>query len=209
MDRALGAFFDELKTRRLYDDATILVVSDHGEEFLDHGSWNHGGTLFREVVHVPLALRVPGVAARRVTAPVSLVDLAPTLLDARGVAPPPTFMGRSLLPTLRGGSARVEPIFAETELTGTRHHAISVRDGRHDYVLRLGGTGPESGSSALYDVRADPAETIDRSQDPEAARLRSLALAFLERQRAAAAPRREATIEGEAAETLRALGYIQ
>jgi arylsulfatase A-like enzyme len=208
-DDEVDALLRDLASDALLDDAVVVISADHGEEFLEHGSWNHGGTLFREVVHVPLALRVPGLAARRVAAPVSMVDLAPTLLDAMGVAAPATFMGRSLLPLLRGQAPRLEPIFAETELTATRYHAISVRDGRHDYVLRLGGSEPANGTSALYDVRADPGEATELSGDPEAARLRSVAVAFLERQRSAAAPPREAPIDGEAAETLRALGYIQ
>ena len=208
-DEEVEALMRDLASEGLLDEAVIVISADHGEEFLEHGSWNHGGTLFREVVHVPLALRVPGVAGHRVATPVSLVDLAPTILDAMGVAPPATFMGRSLLPMLRGRAARVEPIFAETELTGTRHHAISVREGRYDYILRLGASEPANGTSALYDVVADPAETIDRSHGPEAARLRSVAMAVLRRQQAAAAPPRDAPIDGEAAETLRALGYIQ
>ena len=209
-DEEVDTLIRDLAKDALLEDAVIVVSADHGEEFLEHGSWNHGGTLFREVVHVPLALRVPGVPGRRVADPVSLVDLAPTLLDAVGVARPSTFMGRSLLPMLRGESRRPEPIFAETELTATRHHAIGVREGRHSYVLRLGGSEPAGGREALYDVQNDPAETIDRSRaSPDAARLRSVADAFLERQKAAAAPPRAAPLGSESLEKLRALGYIQ
>jgi len=193
----------------LLQNAVIVLSADHGEEFLEHGSWNHGGTLFREVLHVPLALRVPGVSARRVGAPVSLVDLAPTVLDALGVAPPRTFMGQSLLPVLRGQPPRPGPLFAETELTAGHDRVIAVRDGPRAYVLHQGGSNAGKETAALYDVRADPGETRDVSgAGDDAAPFHAAALAYLDRQRAAAGPARAAAIEGETAEALKALGYI-
>jgi arylsulfatase A-like enzyme len=209
-DDEVDTLIRDLSKDGLLQDAVVVISADHGEEFQEHGSWNHGGTLFREVVHVPLALRVPGVSGRRVTDPVSLVDLAPTMLDAVGVARPSSFMGRSLLPMLRGERRPPEPVFSETELTATRHHAIGVREGRYSYVVRLGGSEPVGGREALYDVNTDRAETTDRSRaNPDAARLRSVAQTFLERQKAAAAAPRTAPLDGEMIEALRALGYIQ
>jgi len=194
----------------LLQSAVIVLSADHGEEFLEHGSWNHGGTLFREVLHVPLAVRVPGVPPRRIGAPVSLVDLAPTVLDALGVVPPHSFMGQSLLPVLRGQPPRPGPIFAETELTAGHDRVVAVREGSRAYVLHQGGAAAAKEAAALYDVRADPGETRDllgAGDDP--APLHAAALAFLERQRAAAGPARAAAIEGETVEALKALGYIE
>jgi arylsulfatase A-like enzyme len=208
-DEETDALMRELAREGLMENAVVVVSADHGEEFQEHGSWHHGGTLHREVVHVPLALRVPGIPGRRVPGPVSLVDLAPTLLDAAGVPPPATFMGRSLLPRLRGQPATPQPVFAETQLTATRGHVVSLRDGPRAFFLSLGGAEPAEGTAVLYDVASDPAERIDRTGDAESARLRSLALAFLQQQKAAAAAPRAASLEPETVETLRALGYVQ
>jgi arylsulfatase A-like enzyme len=208
-DEEAEALLRDLAREGLMENAVVVVSADHGEEFQEHGSWHHGGTLYREVVHVPLAMRVLGIPGRRVPDPVSLVDLAPTVLDAVGVPPPATFMGRSLLPRLRGRPAPPDPIFAETELTATRSHLVSLRDGPRAFFLSLGASEPPEGTAALYDLASDPAERIDRPRDPEAARLRSLALAFLKQQRAAAAARRAADLEPETVNALRALGYVE
>ncbi len=81
VDAALGTFFDELRARGLYDDAAIIVTSDHGEEFFDHGGWWHGTTLYEEQVHVPLIIKLPRGerAGARVTWQVRQVDVAPTI----------------------------------------------------------------------------------------------------------------------------------
>src|SRR5262249_22562701 len=96
--------FAELDRRGFLDNALVVIVSDHGEEFIEHGRTSHGRTLYEESVHVPFIVVGPGVAAgRRVAENVSLIDLAPTLLDLLGLPPEPRFEGRSLAPLVRPG----------------------------------------------------------------------------------------------------------
>lgn len=97
LDAELGALFAELKQRGLWDNTVVIVTSDHGEEFGEHNVFFHGNSLFRPALDVPLLVRYPGTvpAGRVVTTPVSLKDLAATVLDL-SAAPGDRLPGRSL-----------------------------------------------------------------------------------------------------------------
>jgi len=89
------------------DRTAVIVTADHGDEFFEHGGKGHQRTLYREVVHVPLIMRVPGIEPGRVVQdPVSLVDVMPTVLDLTGAHTPPGIDGASLTPALVAGTAR-------------------------------------------------------------------------------------------------------
>ena len=75
----------KLRELGLWDDTMIVITADHGEEFQEHGGWWHGTTLYEEQIRVPLIVRAPGLAPRRVSAPVQTIDIAPTLLSMAGV----------------------------------------------------------------------------------------------------------------------------
>ena len=92
LDDELGRFFSFLKDQGLYDQALIVVIADHGEQFGEHGAFRHGNALHNEEVHVPFFIRDPrsGRSAETVEDVVSTVDLFPTLLGQLGIAPPPT-----------------------------------------------------------------------------------------------------------------------
>jgi len=83
-DAMLGRILDAIAARGLSDKSVIVVTADHGEEFHEHGAWGHGNSLYEEVVHVPLLVRVPGLAARRIDDPVMLVDVLPTVAAVAG-----------------------------------------------------------------------------------------------------------------------------
>ena len=87
---------------RLPDDAIVVIFADHGEEFYDHDDLEHGHSLHDELLRIPLIMRLPGAAPRRVNAPVSLLDVAPTLLAALGL-PFDGLDGESLLELARDG----------------------------------------------------------------------------------------------------------
>jgi len=70
---------------RLRPDSTVMIISDHGEEFWDHGGFEHGHTLYDELLRVPMVLKAPGVTAGTFDAPTSLLDVAPTLAGLAGV----------------------------------------------------------------------------------------------------------------------------
>jgi hypothetical protein len=109
--------FADAQLARLFaalDPRTIVVVTaDHGEEFGEHGLRFHARSLYNAVVRVPLVMRVPGTAARRVATPVSLVDVMPTLLDLAGVLGPTGMNGRTLVPALHGHAAPARPVLIE------------------------------------------------------------------------------------------------
>ena len=119
LDRNFGEFLDKLETLNLMDDTVIALVSDHGEEFQEHEGWWHGLTLYEEMLSVPLIFRGPGVPAGvRVTTPISLVDVAPTLLGQAGIAAPAGLHGRDLR-EIWGTSDRLPAEPLEAQVTKT------------------------------------------------------------------------------------------
>jgi arylsulfatase A-like enzyme len=208
-DQMIGALLEELRSRGLLETAVIVYSADHGEEFLDHGGWAHAHTLYEELVHVPFAIRVPGVAPRRVGSVVSLVDLAPTALRALGVSSPPTFQGRDLSPLFSGKSLSEIPIFAETERTLDGTHRVAARKGSMKYILATSRNGVPGTilSEELYDVAADPREKKPLAASAIPTALRSEVQEFLASGRAQVSTGL-ARLSPETQEQLRALGYI-
>ena len=86
LDRRLRRVFRRLRTRGLLEHAIVVVTADHGEEFDEHGEFQHGRTLYQESVRIPLIMVGPGLPAGRVVdQPVSIVDVAPTIFDLVGL----------------------------------------------------------------------------------------------------------------------------
>jgi hypothetical protein len=162
VDQALRALIELLERRGLWARTVLVVTSDHGEAFGEHGQTRHGTTLYEELLRVPLFIRAPGVAPRVVAEPVSTIDLGPTILDVFGLPAPGHVMGESLGPFLRGRDAALSrPIAAETRLM----QALVTRDGiKAIRDLRLG-------TLEAYDLAADAGETrnIIDTQKGEAA----------------------------------------
>lgn len=100
-DDALRRLFAHLRDLGLLDDTVILITSDHGEEFLEHGKVVHE-QIYDECLHVPLLVLAPGAAPRRVRSLVELVDIAPTLYELAGIAPRTRPSGTSLRPRMEG-----------------------------------------------------------------------------------------------------------
>lgn len=115
-DMWIGRLLEALDRLDLADDTIVIVTSDHGEEFKDHGSNRHGHSVYREVLHVPFVVRAPGFAPRRVAPPVRTVDLMPTLLDLVGLHIPSFAQGESLVPAMSGEPVRDLPVYAEVRL---------------------------------------------------------------------------------------------
>lgn len=95
-DHHIGTFIDFLKEKNLYDDAVIILLADHGEAFLEHGTSGHGYQLFMEEVHIPLLVKVPGHKGS-ILKSVSQIDVLPTILDVVGADPDVSLPGVSLL----------------------------------------------------------------------------------------------------------------
>jgi arylsulfatase A-like enzyme len=102
-DRSFGDFTRWLDSTGRLDHTLVAVVADHGEEFLEHGGWNHGETLYQEQLLVPWILYIPGLSPRRIDdRVVSLIDVGPTLLGALEAKIPSTMAGRDLLSEAAG-----------------------------------------------------------------------------------------------------------
>jgi len=150
-DEAFGAWMERFARRAPEAQPIVCVIADHGEEFVEHGGWNHGETLYAEQLQVPWILRLPGRRPGRIDAPVSLIDVAPTLLAAVGVPIPDTMAG---LDVLGRPLDPARPLFAETEVRmgGTSDAAYlqrSVRIGARERIERPGGV-------ECYDLALDP-----------------------------------------------------
>jgi arylsulfatase A-like enzyme len=115
-DQWIGKLLDHVRELGLWDDTIVVLCADHGEQFKEHGdNVGHGSSLFNEEVHVPLILRVPGVAPARVASPAANLDLGPTLLELAQAAPGSEWapQGRSLVPFLSDPTAqRDEPVLS-------------------------------------------------------------------------------------------------
>jgi arylsulfatase A-like enzyme len=210
VDHQLGVLVRNLDKLGLGENTIVAVVADHGEGLLDHGELNHGTQLYEEQVRVPLLLRWPlGLPSGQVVdGPVSLVDLAPTLLDLAGVPPASKakMQGRSLVPRIQGEEAANEdaPVFLfrpdNTEIPGEQY---AVRVG--DWKLIV---GPDAGARELFDLSRDPGEQNDLSAQ-EPARVEALDRKIHDW---LAAHRRgdvvPDSVSQEDLERLRALGYV-
>ena len=184
IDHEIGVMLDELRRRGVLDNTIVIITSDHGEQFGEHGLRLHGNSLYLPLLHVPLVIRYPPRVPQgtRVNSPVSLRDLAATVLDLAAVTPAARAPGFSLASQWeRTATGRGSPIMAELDgvIRPTPDWPAffgpmrSVIDSRFHYIRR--GDGVEE----LYKYREDSAEARDISKEPEGqmelSRLRALA----------------------------------
>jgi arylsulfatase A-like enzyme len=156
-DEYFGRILDALAARGVLERSVVVLTSDHGEEFLEHGGVAHGQTLYVESLHVPLLVRLPGGRAggRSVDRLAQHVDVVPTVLDALGLPPRPELSGSSLLRNAGPGieacsSLRLGP-FALDSLTGDGWKVVrTIRE-------------PRNRRFEVYDTERDPAERVDRA----------------------------------------------
>ncbi len=157
-DRYVGAVLAALARTGHAADTNVLFFSDHGESFLEHPPiQRHSYGLYEEELRVPLFLRVPGTAPRRVAASARTVDLLPTLLELHGIddADHAEFEGQSLVPALGGEPLQDGAQLAEIRLKDDYHANALVR-GRHKLLEDVSGH-----RFHLFDLEADPREQHD------------------------------------------------
>jgi choline-sulfatase len=165
LDERVGEVLDALSATGLDRSTAVIFTADHGELLGERGLW-YKMSFLEGSARVPLIVRAPGLAARRVDGPVSQLDLAPTLAELAGApAVDAGFEGRSLAGALTGASAGPGEALGEYLAEGLQAPAVMIRRDRHKYVRCPG--DPD----LLYDLEADPAELRNLAAEAGGAQL--------------------------------------
>ncbi len=202
VDEQLGRLFGALEKLPFGDGLLIVVTSDHGEEFFEHGSFEHGHSLHGEVVRIPLLMRGPGVNPGRSQASVTLADLPSTVLDAFGLEPLPGAEGSSLWGVAaRGETLSGRALPAEGILWGPPAGALL------EWPFRL--LLDESlDRVSLFDLRRDFEELEDLSHESPQ-RVAEMAARWNLHRQQPSPPWILPQLDPETLERLRSLGYIR
>lgn len=219
-ERTLSAYDSEISyvdehLRQAYEafgwghDTLLVVTADHGEEFWDHGSVDHGRSLYGEVVNIPLLVRLPGgtTGGRRVAAPVSLIDVLPTLRACVGLPASAADEGIDLLPLIAGQRGPERTLFVhlwrpEPESGRVLDLMAGIAEGRKVIT----GDGPEP---MIFDVLQDPLDQQGLFEAPLAARLRERIARFERSARRLQADLAEIPMDADTQDRLRSLGYVE
>lgn len=163
-DAMIGRLLDALEAADVLEETVVVVTSDHGEQFLEHGRLVHGGNaLYEEVLRVPLLIAgpgvEPGVEPGTVDEPAGLIDLYPTLFELLGIEVPEELTGRALV-----GAGETDPE-EPAVVVATSGSAWKLVTGRWSYIL-----SEKYAREELYDLKEDPGETRDLlAENPEVA----------------------------------------
>jgi arylsulfatase A-like enzyme len=214
LDDYFGDLLSSIDSMGFGENSIVVFSADHGEEFLEHGSYAHATRLFDESIHIPLIMRMPDRIHKRFDVMAESIDIMPTLLHILGAGTFEQLQGDPLVSYSDSGytSKNQEYIISETgKLSGEIPHRIAVRTKEYKYILTDGKT------EELYYLTADPVELSDISgQKPEiCSKMNKLFLSVVEESaelRELFKPRHipyEDTRREEIMEELRALGYLQ
>ncbi|MCD6284138.1 sulfatase [bacterium] len=171
LDQQISNLINFLKEKRKYENSTIILTADHGDEFLEHGGGGHFAKLYNEILHVPLLIKTPYYKKTLITRKVSLIDLAPTICRILDIKTPPNFKGKDLL--INKNSE--QPIFHQTlyrKIKGKpsflwedyfqpgriEQSRVACQFQNWKYILDHG-----SGKEELYNLLNDPKEQHDLS----------------------------------------------
>lgn len=162
VDQCVGNIVQTLEEAGLSEDTIVIYTSDHGEMLGEHGRW-HKGCFYEASVRVPLIINIPGKKGSRIAAPVSLVDLLPTLADLSGAETAWPVDGQSLLPLLSGAPAsdREYPVLAEYYTSQGANRMVRLGKWKLNYY-------GEYNSCELFDLETDPDESDDLYPSMEA-----------------------------------------
>jgi arylsulfatase A-like enzyme len=172
LDQELGRLLDELRGQRLYDDTVVIITSDHGEAFGDHGHFGHSLSLYLDVIGVPLVILSKGAPAGRVVeTPVSLRDLPATVVDQLGLSDASPFPGHSLAaywrpPPGQAPQGITTPALSEQADSTLFQPQLGNGPGRGGFELSLVASGHHylrdvMGVEKLYDLHRDPSERVN------------------------------------------------
>lgn len=207
VDRLVGRLVDALRTRAVLSRTLFVVAADHGEALGDHGETTHGIFLYDDTLHVPLLVRLPAAAppSTRIATRVRLADVAPTILEATGLARAPSMQGESLLRLT--GSTKVDdrPVYAETQYPRRAFGWSPLVSWRADRFLFVRAPKRE-----LYDSVVDPGATrnIADARSRVVAGIEAELEQFVKKSASASMDDRQKTVDPAVSERLAALGYV-
>jgi arylsulfatase A-like enzyme len=164
MDRQLGMVLSSLKKNGLFDNTVIALTADHGENFGERDQWTHGSNLYRELLHVPLVIKLAGqTEGQHVPGLVRGIDIAPSILGQVAVDVPDRFHGRDIVPGSAAAASDTSGAnwsFAESLAYGLgwpyKMYGFSYTSERYKYIVL-----PLEEQEELYDLEADPDETTN------------------------------------------------
>jgi arylsulfatase A-like enzyme len=183
-DQQIGGLLDDIKELGLEKNTIVIFYSDHGDMFGKHGRFMRGGplrgTFYDDVLRIPLIVRHPRLSPRHVSELAQVVDLAPTILDMAGLCPSPRFLGKSVLPLMRGTNAPPvnEFVFAGSAFSPSernqffRHPSViaSARNKEWKLIIeRLTTPEKRQESIELYNLGQDPDELANVADKESAA----------------------------------------
>lgn len=203
-DHVVGRLLDWLREKGLLERTLVILTADHGESLGDHGESTHSYFIYGATTQVPLIIRTPWEDRGRSRAPVSTVDILPTLLDLVGLAPQTGIDGRSLARAVLDPRADVGgPGYAETYFPRYHfgwQHLRGLRDGRYQFV--------DAPQPELYDLEKDPGEStnIYKAYSKRAEELRASLEAMVGKEGGAVPERQK--LDPETLQRLAALGYV-
>ncbi|MDO8551804.1 MAG: sulfatase [bacterium] len=150
IDDSLGKIFKTLEENSLTDKTIIVLESDHGEEFYEHGLFSHANAPYEELIHTPLAIKIPNVKHREIQNQTQNIDIFPTLTEILGTGSSPQFEGRSLLPLIKDQTYTQDDTYqiSQWELD----YSASFRKGEWKLILL------ERKPTQLYNLSKDPQE---------------------------------------------------
>lgn len=215
VDSCLRDFFGAIERKRLLHDPLIVVVSDHGEGFGEHGLFDHGWTVYQELTRVPVLMKFPKnrFAGTKVDRRVSLIDVFPTVVDHMGKRAPEDWQGISLLPLLAGEDCDTDRrIFSEIQVRSALYDQNLKHIHNHDAPETPRGEpldpievynlsdDPMEGKNLVHELPGDPTAEIERMTQ---------ALGLMADQRKSEGGSEEVDFNPEMVEELKALGYLK
>jgi arylsulfatase A-like enzyme len=216
VDSEIGRLLDGISRQGLDKNTVIVITSDHGEEFLEHNGFEHGHTLYDELLHVPLIIRDPNIVTEnenthstkerspKIHTTVRLIDVAPTLCNLVGIPAASTFVGQSLLPIIENKHKAHLPVLSQGNMWGLSGTALR-KDG-FKLILQ-----PYLPRVRMFNIGTDPGEQeniedqMPQKRDKMIADLNRTLKMISRRQMDGAAPQ----LSQEELQSLRSLGYVK
>ena len=223
-DRNFELLIGKLKQLGLFDNTLIVVLSDHGEEFWDHGWTGHGQSIYNELTHCMLMMWNPALlgSPQHVKEPVQLIDVMPTILDLFGLEPPPVMEGQSLLPLIRSRPFKRRGLVISSKFAAVKPQGLvpenstdsfAIIDGRWKFIYRKQAAKADIKKVELYDRIHDRAEQHDvAAQHPGEVEKKTSELAqwiaAQNKVRSLVGEKGTAPLDKQTIERLRSLGYL-